>query len=206
MKQEGEILKRCGKGNPFRTPEGYFDRFHEDLMKKISGAADVSDALRLSPGSSAPRRAEAGLSCLGKTSFAVLFRNVSVYWRIAAVLVVAVSLSCFIYLQGEGSKAQKFYVHHVWDNEIIHACRIWSVTEWAGELDRLSKRERLAIQQGTPRDWIHDCAVDCEVQFEWAKPDSCLGQDFLNKALPLVESQLRKAGYRLAAVLNELFD
>lgn len=107
---------------------------------------------------------------------------------------------------GEGSKAQKFYVHHVWDNEIIHACRIWSVTEWAGELDRLSKRERLAIQQGTPRDWIHDCAVDCEVQFEWAKPDSCLGQDFLNKALPLVESQLRKAGYRLAAVLNELFD
>ena len=106
MKQEGEILKRCGKGNPFRTPEGYFDRFHEDLMKKISGAADVSGASRLSPGSSAPRRAEAGLSCLGKTSFAVLFRNVSVYWRIAAVLVVAVSLSCFIYLQGEGSKAQ----------------------------------------------------------------------------------------------------
>jgi hypothetical protein len=44
------------------------------------------------------------------------------------------------------------------------------------------------------------------VQFEWAKPDARLGQDFLNKALPLVESQIRKAGYRLARLLNGLFD
>ena len=42
------------------------------------------------------------------------------------------------------------------------------------------------------RDWLHDAAVCCEVQFEWAKPDARLGQDFLNKALPLVESQIRK--------------
>ena len=63
-----------------------------------------------------------------------------------------------------------------------------------------------AVQAGTPRDWLHDSAVACEVQFEWAKPDERLGQDFLNKALPLVEHQIRNAGYRLAAVLNELFD
>ena len=103
-------------------------------------------------------------------------------------------------------KPHKYYVHHVWDNEIITTTRIWSVTEWAGELDRASKREKAAVQTGTPRDWLHDSAVTCEVQFEWAKPDERLGQDFLNKALPLVEHQIRNAGYRLAAVLNELFD
>ena len=103
-------------------------------------------------------------------------------------------------------KAHKFYVHSVWDNEIITTTRIWSVTEWADELDRASKREKAAVQAGTPRDWLHDSAVTCEVQFEWAKPDERLGQDFLNKALPLVEHQIRNAGYRLAAVLNELFD
>ena len=103
-------------------------------------------------------------------------------------------------------KPHKYYVHHVWDNEIITTTRIWSVTEWAGELDRASKREKAAVQAGTPRDWLHDSAVTCEVQFEWAKPDERLGQDFLNKALPLVEHQIRNAGYRLAAVLNELFD
>ena len=103
-------------------------------------------------------------------------------------------------------KPHKYYVHHVWDNEIITTTRIWSVTEWADELDRASKREKAAVQAGTPRDWLHDSAVTCEVQFEWAKPDERLGQDFLNKALPLVEHQIRNAGYRLAAVLNELFD
>ena len=103
-------------------------------------------------------------------------------------------------------KPHKYYVHHVWDNEIITTSRSWSVTEWADELDRASKREKAAVQAGTPRDWLHDSAVTCEVQFEWAKPDKRLGQDFLNKALPLVEHQIRNAGYRLAAVLNELFD
>ena len=48
-------------------------------------------------------------------------------------------------------------------------------------------------------------ATGCTM-FEWAKPDARLGQDFLNKALPLVESQIRKAGYRLARLLNGLFD
>ena len=31
-------------------------------------------------------------------------------------------------------------------------------------------------------------------------------QDILNMALPLVESQIQKAGYRLARILNDLFD
>ena len=103
-------------------------------------------------------------------------------------------------------KAHQFYFHSVWDNEIITVSRIWSVSEWADELDRLPKSDKQAIAAGTPRDWLHDAAVCCEVQFEWAKPDARLGQDFLNKALPLVESQIRKAGYRLARLLNGLFD
>ncbi|WP_295940743.1 S1/P1 nuclease [uncultured Alistipes sp.] len=103
-------------------------------------------------------------------------------------------------------KPHKFYVHHVWDNEIITTTRIWSVTEWAEELDRASRQEKAAIAAGTARDWLHDSAVKCEVQFEWAKPDERLGQDFLNKAVPLVESQILSAGYRLARLLNELFD
>lgn len=102
--------------------------------------------------------------------------------------------------------SRNFYVHHVWDNEIINATRIWSVSEWADELDRCSEAEKRALAAGTPREWLHDAAVSCEVQFEMAKPDQHLGQDFLNEAVPLVESQIRKAGYRLAALLNDLFD
>lgn len=50
-------------------------------------------------------------------------------------------------------KPHKFYVHSVWDNEIITTTRIWSVTEWADELDRVPKSEKQAIAAGTPRDW-----------------------------------------------------
>ena len=102
-------------------------------------------------------------------------------------------------------KPHKFHIHSVWDNEVITTARIWSVSEWADELDRVRKSEKRAIAAGTPRDWLHDNAVTCEVQFEWAQPDARLGQDFLNQAVPLVEHQIRKAGYRLARMLNELF-
>ncbi len=47
-------------------------------------------------------------------------------------------------------KAHKFYVHSVWDNEIITVSRIWSVSEWADELDRLPKSDKQAIAAGTP--------------------------------------------------------
>ena len=107
-------------------------------------------------------------------------------------------------------KPHKFPIHSVWDNEIITTTRIWSVSEWADELDRLPKAERQAVAAGTPRDWLHDNAVVCEAQFEWAKPGQRLGQDFLNEALPLIERQIRKNKTRLAknlraeAVLPEL--
>lgn len=111
-----------------------------------------------------------------------------------------------VFFEDKYHKPHKFYVHHIWDNEIIATARIWSVTEWAEELDRLSKVDRAAVEAGDPRDWLHDSAAVCEVQFEWAKPNSRLGQNFLNNAVPLVEHQLRNAGYRLAKTLNDLFD
>lgn len=34
-KEETDLLKRCGTENPFTVPEGYFERFTEQLMKKL---------------------------------------------------------------------------------------------------------------------------------------------------------------------------
>lgn len=109
-----------------------------------------------------------------------------------------------VYFEDAYHKPHKFYVHHVWDNEIIRVSRIWSPAEWAGEIDILPRSKVKEMAAGTPREWLHDNAVRCEVQFEWAAPDQRLGQDFLNKALPLVETQLLYAGYRLAGLLNGL--
>lgn len=32
MKEEDELLKKCGTKNPFMVPEGYFDNFSKELM------------------------------------------------------------------------------------------------------------------------------------------------------------------------------
>ncbi|MFA6872894.1 MAG: hypothetical protein WCQ86_02780 [Bacteroidaceae bacterium] len=35
MKEEDDILKKCGKGNPFTVPEGYFEQFTSNLMNHL---------------------------------------------------------------------------------------------------------------------------------------------------------------------------
>ena len=96
-------------------------------------------------------------------------------------------------------------VHVVWDQYAIQSCRIWSVSEYAAELDRLSKKEIKTIVSGSLEDWAHDNAERCLIQFEMAKPGDKIAQDFVNEAMPLIETQMLYAGYRLAAVLNSLF-
>lgn len=97
-------------------------------------------------------------------------------------------------------------IHSVWDYGVIQATRIYSATEWAEELEKVWDRKNAkAVTDGTPREWLHDNAVRCEVQFELAKPQEKLGQDFLNASIPLIETQILYAGHRLATILNSLF-
>ena len=96
-------------------------------------------------------------------------------------------------------------IHSVWDYYAIQSCRIFSSSEYAEELDRLSSREKKAIAEGTYVDWLHDNAERCLLQFDLAYPDAALKQDFINAAMPLIETQMLYAGYRLAYLLNTLF-
>ena len=35
MKEEDELLRKCGTKNPFTVPEGYFENFTRELMDKL---------------------------------------------------------------------------------------------------------------------------------------------------------------------------
>lgn len=101
---------------------------------------------------------------------------------------------------------QRMKIHTVWDQGAIQATRIWGLTDWVWELDRLSKKEIKEITAGAPLDWFEDNAQRCLAQFELSStPEEHLEQDFVNKAMPLIETQILYAGYRLAALLNSLF-
>lgn len=99
----------------------------------------------------------------------------------------------------------KSKIHTVWDMYAIQATRIWSVSEYAEELDRASAKEKKAISAGTPVQWLEQEAQRCLFQFDLAQPGQTLAQDFVNEAMPLLETQMLIAGYRLAALLNSIF-
>ena len=35
MKEEKYLIEKCGKANPFKTPEGYFENFTRNIMEQL---------------------------------------------------------------------------------------------------------------------------------------------------------------------------
>ena len=99
----------------------------------------------------------------------------------------------------------KIRYHSLWDTPIIAARNPWGFEDTAALLDTYTKEQIAQITAGTPYDWGYDSAKNSrkvhEVK-EGAKLDKRL---YLNEYGPLAEEQIRKGGYRLAALLNEIF-
>ena len=111
-----------------------------------------------------------------------------------------------VFLNGE-----KVSYHSVWDGAVVDPHKR-GYLEWlrSRRLDRLPAEKIREITAGTPRDWFHQTALDCRVIYDWVKPNAKLTgkawREFLAKATPLAESQIQKAAFRLAVVLNECFN
>ena len=96
-------------------------------------------------------------------------------------------------------------LHAVWDDLIVESVRKWSYSEWQREIDNVSKQEREAMAAGTPLDWMNETVAICKKIYEDVPAGSELSWDYQNENFPLLELQLRKAGYRLARLLNEIY-
>lgn len=98
-------------------------------------------------------------------------------------------------------------LHRIWDSSLIDAAHAWSALEWAQNIDyTMSKQERRQLQAGTPDEWIEQSVALAASIYAGTPQDRTLSYDYVNEWSPVVESQLLKGGYRLARVLNELFD
>ena len=95
--------------------------------------------------------------------------------------------------------------HTIWDDMIIDIKHPWSFSDLANMFDSASKEEIAEITKGGPYDWGRDVARCCWVTHQ-VKPGDVLTMDWYYDQLPLMRSQLRKAGYRLAKELNMIFD
>ena len=115
---------------------------------------------------------------------------------------------------GNGKKVKWFgqttNLHSVWDSKMIDAARKWSYTEWVNHLDRKDKKYKKAIVQGTYQDWFAETVVRAEELYEYAERQGDEVPNFSYQYVydfsPLLENRLQTGGYRLAHVLNTIFN
>ena len=102
---------------------------------------------------------------------------------------------------------QKILLHSVWDNNVFQSkFKKEAYRDYADHLNTYSKKQIKKAANGWVEDWIEDAARDVRPTLDWGvrKGDN-VGVEFDQKAIPLAELQLQKAGYRLAKYLNKVF-
>lgn len=107
-------------------------------------------------------------------------------------------------VNGDPSNAEKMSYHGFWDGAAMRKIFYGGFMEVAALADNCSRKDIRKIQKGTMEDWIHESAEDCIHIYDIAE-DEVVDRDFAIKSTFLSMSQIRKAGYRLAKVLDEIF-
>ena len=115
---------------------------------------------------------------------------------------------------GNGTRVMWFRnetsLHSVWDSKMIDSARQWSYSEWCEQLDRKSRKYRKEIVKGDYEDWFMKTVEEAAKLYDYVESTGeivpSLSYQFVYDFTPLLEEQLLNAGYRLAYVLNEIFD
>ena len=100
-------------------------------------------------------------------------------------------------------------LHSIWDSTFIEAARKWTYTEWTDQLDRTSAEYKASVMCGTPEEWFIETvgyAASVYAYVEALGENPNLSYQFIFDFSPLLEQQLLIGGYRLAYVLNSIFD
>ena len=93
--------------------------------------------------------------------------------------------------------------HSFWDTACLVTAHPWGYADIAYLLDRCNKREISKICEGDVYTWAEENARGSRFTIE-AKAGAELDRAYAVKHIGYVENQIRKAGYRLASVLNKI--
>lgn len=100
---------------------------------------------------------------------------------------------------------QQTSLHSLWDSKLIESTHSWSYTEWAENLDILSKEQKKQLVEGTPLSWFKESVEAAALIYERTEENAKLSYNYITEFRPLLESQLYKGGLRLAQVVNEIY-
>ena len=106
-------------------------------------------------------------------------------------------------------KGKRQGYHGFWDNSPALFHRGWHCEKFNEVLNTLSKREVKKVCKGTLKDWVAQCVKDNRASFKYI----VAGEDFAkipkeqhDEMVALADQQLQYSAYRLAHVLNNIFD
>lgn len=117
-------------------------------------------------------------------------------------------LHCGFVKDKGGSKIKlRFYfkatdLHEVWDNELLEYQKV-TAEDCMKLASMLHKNDMAKYQKTDVLKWMEESRALLSTVYDFK--GNKLGDEYVDKALPVVKMQLVKAGIRLAAVLNQTF-
>jgi len=100
---------------------------------------------------------------------------------------------------------KKTNLHTLWDSMLIEFQQ-YSYTEYAKLLDIKEPEEVKAWQSASLEDWFYESHVLSDVIYDDTAAESKLGYKYNYQFQKILEEQLLKGGFRLAALLNQAFE
>lgn len=101
-------------------------------------------------------------------------------------------------------QGNKVSYHAYWDGHLLQLYHRWGYNELASLLDICDKKQRAELAKGDIYTWAEENARKSRYTVD-TKPDTKITRDMINRDVLHAESQIQRAGYRLAATLNQIF-
>ena len=102
-------------------------------------------------------------------------------------------------------KKRKMKRHEMWDSDILASIIPWSYSDAAVLVDTADEAYIAEVTKGDVYDWGYDSALMCKVAHE-VKQGANVPRAYAADMRNLTFMQLRNGGYRLAALLNSIFE
>lgn len=120
------------------------------------------------------------------------------------------SKKSFTFYISNGRKGKQFAKSKMtwrrfWDSSLINRHRVFTPELYAEDVDLCHGSRRSEYQKGSLRDWAYDMGRECKPLYDWAVPEFLMSREQSNLMELPQDRCLARAGYRLAALLNEVF-
>ena len=96
-------------------------------------------------------------------------------------------------------------LHRIWDTQIIESHNM-SYTEMASDLPIFTPNQIKVETNKSINNWAEETRIYTRQIYSESPPNGKLGYEYRYKNLPIIKSQLYKAGIRLASILNKIFE